>query len=57
MTVLSSREHSCIRQLEHPYTSKTEMCHALMDGDKDEEDRSNKVILYYHKCTLINCRI
>jgi hypothetical protein len=44
MTILSSREHSCIRQLEHPYTNKTEMCHALMDGYKDEEDVTNNVI-------------
>ncbi|XP_065337159.1 Fanconi anemia group J protein homolog isoform X2 [Cloeon dipterum] len=44
MTILNSREHSCLRRLEDPFKSKTEMCKSLLEknGMEVEENYGRK---------------
>ncbi|XP_059479743.1 Fanconi anemia group J protein homolog isoform X2 [Neocloeon triangulifer] len=54
MTILSSREHSCIKWLEEPFKNKTEMCKALLETRGQDDDQNRKGIQKKPGCAYKN---
>jgi hypothetical protein len=58
MSILNSREHSCIRPLDYPFTSKTEMCKALLDKKNTlDENYEGKVFFDHIMIADVNLKI